>query len=80
MTTFDPDEAADPFFDDRPMQPFANDGKVTCPECDEQIPVPILARMNGGSHMQVEPDLSEVWAHAWTHTTTEGDPNAAPQL
>lgn len=68
MTTFDPTEAADPFFDDRPWSVFAQ-GAVGCPQCGEQVPVPVLARMNGEDEQRLEtqPDMSEVWSHAWTH-------------
>jgi hypothetical protein len=63
-----PDEAADPFFDDRPWTPFA-EGKIICPGCGEDIPVPVVARINGEATpaIQTEPDLTEVWAHSWRH-------------
>lgn len=64
----EPDEAIDPFFDDRQWAPFAN-GHVKCPQCQELLPVPVLARINGESEqaLEVKPDMSEAWAHAWTH-------------
>ena len=63
-----PDEAADPFYDDRPWTVFAQ-GAIACPQCDQQIPVPVLARINGEAEqrLQLEPDMSEAHAHAWTH-------------
>jgi len=65
---FDPEEAADPFFDDRPWSVFG-EGKVACPTCSAYIPVPVLARMNGEAEQRLElqPDMSEVWSHAFTH-------------
>lgn len=75
MTTFDPAEVADPFFDDRPWTKFA-EGKVACPQCAEEIPVPVLARLNGEGQqaLETQPDMSELWAHAWTHGPSEGVP------
>ena len=40
--------------------------QVRCPECNDQLPVTLLARVNQGA-LEVEPDMTEVWAHAWTH-------------
>lgn len=62
------DEAADPFFDDRPWTNFA-EGAITCPQCSKPVPVPVLARMNGESEQRLETqaDMTEVWSHAWTH-------------
>jgi len=73
MTTFDPGEAADPYFDDRPWSVFA-EGKMGCPQCDEHITVPVLARVNGEAEASLElrPDMSEMWAHSWTHPDTRG--------
>lgn len=73
--TLDPIEAADPFFDDRPWAQFA-EGKVACPQCGEEIAVPVLARINGESEQRIEtqPDLTELWSHTWAH----GQPKESP--
>lgn len=46
---------------------------VACPECGETIAVPITARLSApgedGQFVTCEPDLTDVWAHAWTHET-----------
>lgn len=44
--------------------------RVECPECGEHIDVPIAVALStdaGGQSMTADPDLSDVWAHAWTH-------------
>lgn len=44
---------------------------VRCPECSDEVGVPILGSVGRGSDgvqaITVEPDLTDVWAHAWTH-------------
>ena len=43
---------------------------IECPECHEAVPVPIKAWINsedGGQTLHVEPDLADLWAHAWGH-------------
>ncbi|MFG6298344.1 hypothetical protein [Streptomyces rochei] len=44
---------------------------VQCPECDVVVPIAVRAELARTSdHQQtisLEPDLSELWAHAWTH-------------
>lgn len=46
-------------------------GTVLCPWCNAEVPVPVLGRMfnddEGRLAMATKPDLTEVWAHAWTH-------------
>jgi hypothetical protein len=45
---------------------------VGCPECGQEIAVPVSVDMpmddEGVQRMTFEPDLSDLWAHAWTHT------------
>ncbi|MFF4090397.1 hypothetical protein ACFYY9_26475 [Streptomyces nigra] len=45
--------------------------QVQCPECDVVVPIVVRAELARVSdHQQtisLEPDLSELWAHAWTH-------------
>lgn len=44
---------------------------VQCPECDVVVPITVRAELARVSdHQQtisLEPDLTELWAHAWTH-------------
>lgn len=45
---------------------------VGCPECGEEIAVLVAIDMpvgdDGVQRMTFEPDMSDLWAHAWTHT------------
>lgn len=74
MTDPSPDDDLEGFV------PFAQ-GAVVCP-CGAEIPVPVLARLGlEGEDMvlEVEPDMTELWSHSWTHeaegaTNTEGGP------
>ncbi|MCX4849841.1 hypothetical protein [Streptomyces sp. NBC_00893] len=47
---------------------------VQCPECDLLIPITTQTRSATSTcdHLVivVEPDFTDIWAHAWTH----GDP------
>ena len=46
--------------------------QVECPECHEVIPVPLVLHIgdlvDGDLPVEVEPDMADLWAHAWTHT------------
>lgn len=50
---------------------------VECPECRAVLEVPLVARLENSDRphmvdMVIDPDLSEVWLHAWTeHGTPE---------
>lgn len=48
---------------------------VECPDCSQAIPVPIEVRIDvdedGTQVIFTEPNLADLWAHAWTHTTPE---------
>jgi hypothetical protein len=51
---------------------------VVCPECSAEIEIPITVRIEGDAFageqwMVCDPDLSDVWAHAWTHEPAAGD-------
>lgn len=54
--------------DATPWAVFAQ-GAVACPVCGGQVPVPVLARITGESdpHLDTRPDMTEMWAHSWTH-------------
>lgn len=59
--------AEEPNSDDRPTwHPF-----VICPECYEELEVPVnltvTTHEDGSQFIDAEPDLTDVWAHAWTH-------------
>lgn len=59
----------------------AMDGKVyvghvdiTCPDCDTVVPVPVTAEIVnneyahlGESRLVCEPDMTDMWAHTWSH-------------
>ena len=45
---------------------------IECPECQAQIDVPVNLTVttdkdSGAQFIEAEPDLTDVWAHAWTH-------------
>lgn len=44
---------------------------VQCPNCPEQIDITISVSIDddghGGQVFNCEPDLTDVWAHHWTH-------------
>jgi hypothetical protein len=44
---------------------------VHCPECDQVIPITIQAELardqNDQFALSIEPDLTELAAHTWTH-------------
>ena len=45
---------------------------IECPECHDVIPVPLAMTVgevvDGSVTINVEPDMADLWAHAWTHT------------
>ena len=47
--------------------------EIACPVCEEPLPVPIAVTMewvaDNQQQMVSTPDLTDVWAHAWTHRT-----------
>lgn len=44
---------------------------VQCPECDVVVPIGCTVLLttddSGAQLIDVEPDVTEAWAHAWTH-------------
>ena len=42
---------------------------VECPECEEVIAIPVTATISTGDTqvLNLEPDMADLWAHAWTH-------------
>lgn len=44
---------------------------VVCPVCEEEVPVVVTATVTGTSgrtaYLVCEPDMSDMYAHAWTH-------------
>lgn len=44
---------------------------VRCPECDQHIDIPITGDLTTGAdgvqRLTLEPDVADLWAHAWTH-------------
>jgi hypothetical protein len=58
---------ADAGSEDRPTwHPFA-----VCPKCREELDVPVKLSIttegDGAQFIECDPDLTDVWAHAWTH-------------
>lgn len=45
--------------------------RIICPVCEARIPVPIHVSLehfsDEPSRLVAEPDMTDVWAHAWTH-------------
>jgi len=45
---------------------------IRCPECQDEIPVPIHASLGESDddrqYLNLNPDMSDLWAHAWTHS------------
>lgn len=44
---------------------------VQCPECGQHITIPITGQLatgtDGVQYLTLEPDMADLWAHAWTH-------------
>ena len=52
--------------------PFAQ-GQLDCVVCGESIPVVVMSRMIGDPgdvHLELTPDLNEVWVHWCAHAVT----------
>ena len=46
--------------------------EVICPECAAVLPIPVAVHIgaiteDGDLPVEAVPDLTDVWAHAWTH-------------
>lgn len=46
-------------------------GTVVCPQCGRLVPIPVLARPTGDPEkpLELQPELSDLWLHSWTHLT-----------
>ena len=43
---------------------------IGCPTCGSVIPVPFTAELawqGDRQYIEFEPDMTDLWAHAWTH-------------
>lgn len=44
---------------------------IECPECGQQIGVPVKAHIRptpgGQQELVLTPDMADLWAHSWTH-------------
>lgn len=55
--------------DDEPLPPSPATA-LRCPTCDVAITVPITVELSTGADglvLDCTPDLTDVWAHVWTH-------------
>ena len=62
--------------DDGPAYHPIGTAHIACPECQEVIPVDVRGRLvyrddDDRGRIECDPDLTDLWAHAWTHT--DGD-------
>ena len=39
---------------------------IMCPECFAIIPIEVTAKIEG-AHVDITPDMTDVWAHAFMH-------------
>lgn len=48
--------------------------EIVCPECDAVLPVPVRMHLgaaeNGQQMLVTDPDMTDLWAHAFTHEDT----------
>ena len=59
------------------MKAIVGEVAVRCPECEAEIPIQVDFELSepaedGTVRARTEPDLTEVWAHAWTHEERGG--------
>ena len=44
---------------------------VACPWCDEEVAIPVTARLyrddEGVQRLSTDSDMADLWAHTWTH-------------
>lgn len=54
--------------------------EIQCPECPEVIEVDLrpelVADDNGVQHFTIDPEMTDLWAHAWMHDPTQRPPLA----
>lgn len=48
--------------------------QIACPACDTIVPVPVEGHLDNEEHSHLgearlvcEPDMTDLWAHMWTH-------------
>lgn len=50
---------------------------IVCPECSAEIPVSVSAELTaddeGRQYLACDPDMSDLWAHMWTHDGGSND-------
>lgn len=61
---------------DRTVTVHVGTAQIICPVCDEQIPVPVSARVDdtnedGATTLVCQPDMTDLWAHMWVHDQEE---------
>lgn len=51
--------------------------QIECPECHTIVAVPIDATIDhdedGQWYLNCQPDMADIWAHAWTHGPEASD-------
>lgn len=40
---------------------------LQCPVCREVVEVPVRISIIDGTTLEFDPDVADLWAHAWTH-------------
>lgn len=44
---------------------------MACPECPAEIPITVTGVLTtddeGRQYLRCDPDMSDLWAHSWTH-------------
>lgn len=67
-------DGIDPFEDDddeSPATKHVGHVGVLCPDCGVVVDVPVSARLEaddeGTQFLDCDPDLTDLWAHSWTH-------------
>jgi len=44
--------------------------RIACPECAAVIEIPVtceLTQQGDRQYLECEPDMADLWAHAWSH-------------
>jgi hypothetical protein len=41
---------------------------LRCPVCPEVVNVPVKISIIDGTTLEFDPDVADLWVHAWTHT------------
>lgn len=49
--------------------------QITCPECGQVIPIRVRAQLglreDGRQTLITDPDMTDLWAHAWSHESDD---------